>query len=124
MCSSDLDGDLLIFPGHSWDEYVVFYGKAKVEPFPVSYYAARDGLAACWTRLDKEVREARARGGRVFAVRVFDDADEDPRGFWELSTVGVSKPALKEQLGHIGAPTTLTPLVGFSVARLDSPPGT
>ena len=34
------DGDLLIFPGHSWDEYVVYYGAARFEPFPVSYYAA------------------------------------------------------------------------------------
>lgn len=117
------DGDLLIFPGHSWDEYVVFYGKAKVEPFPVSYYAARDGKAACWARLDKEIAAARARGGRVFAVRVFDDGDEDPRGFWELNTVGVSRAALKEELQHRLRPVTLVPLEGFSVTRLDPPTG-
>jgi hypothetical protein len=116
------DGDLVLFPGHSWDEYVVFYGKAKVEPFPLAYYAARDGLSACWARLDREVRAARARGGHIYAVRVFDDGDEDRRGFWELGTAGVSRAQLKEQLGRIGAVTTLQPLVGFTVTRLDPPP--
>ena len=117
------DGDLVLFPGHSWDEYVVFYGRAKIEPFPVAYYAARDGAAACWKRLDRELTSARARGGRVFVVRVFDDADEDPRGFWELSTAGVSKPQLKAKLSEGMKPVTLTPLEGFSVTRLDPSPG-
>jgi hypothetical protein len=113
------DGDLLIFPGHSWDEYVVFYGTPRFEPFPVSYYAARDGAAAAWTRLDKEIAEARARGGQVFCVRVFDDADQDPRGFWELATVGVSRAALKEELARRGHAVTLTPTEGLTVTRLD-----
>ena len=30
---------------------------------------------AAWARLDQEIAAARARGGRVFCVRVFDDAD-------------------------------------------------
>jgi dolichyl-phosphate-mannose-protein mannosyltransferase len=113
------DGDLLIFPGHSWDEYVVFYGTARIEPFPVSYYAARDGAAAAWLRLDKEIGEARARGGRVFSVRAFDDGDVDPRGFWELGTVGVSRAALKEELARRGHPVTLVPTEGLTVTRLD-----
>jgi hypothetical protein len=113
------DGDLLIFPGHSWDEYVVFYGSAKIEPFPVSYYAARDGADAAWARLDKEIGEARARGGRVFAVRIFNDADEDPRGFWELGTVGVSRAALKDAIARRGRPVTITPTEGLTVTRLE-----
>ncbi|HEX8950739.1 MAG TPA: glycosyltransferase family 39 protein [Polyangia bacterium] len=113
------DGDLLIFPGHSWDEYVVFYGAPKIEPFPVSYYAARDGVPAAWARLDKEIAEARARGGRVFCVRVFDDADQDPRGFWELGTVGVSRAALKDALVQRGRPVTIAPAEGLTVTRLE-----
>lgn len=113
------DGDLVIFPGHSWDEYIVFYGKAHIEPFPVSYYAARDGVAAGWARLDRELAAARARGGRVFCARVFDDADEDPRGFWELGTVGVARAALKARLAAAATPVTLAPLAGFTVTRLD-----
>ncbi len=113
------DGDLLIFPGHSWDEYVVFYGAAHVEPFPLAYYVARDGAAAAWTRLDQEIGEARARGGRVFCVRVFDDADQDPRGFWELGTAGVSRVTLKEELVRRGHAVALTPTEGLRVTRLD-----
>jgi hypothetical protein len=113
------DGDLVLFPGHSWDEYVVFYGKAKVEPFPIAYYAARDGAAACWARLDREVQAARARHGRIFVVRVLDDGDQDPRGFWELGTVGVSRTFLKERIARVGKPTALSPLGGLTVTRLD-----
>jgi hypothetical protein len=113
------DGDLLIFPGHSWDEYVVYYGAAHFEPFPLSYYAARDGAQAAWLRLDKEIAAAHARGGRVFCVRVFDDADQDPRGFWELGTVGVSRASLKEALARRGRPVTMTPAEGLTVTRLE-----
>ena len=113
------DGDLLVFPGHSWDEYVVYYGTAKLEPFPVSYYVARDGAAAAWARLDKEIGEARARGGRVFCVRVFDDADEDPRGFWELGTAGVSRTVLREAMQKRGRPVTIVPAEGLTVTRLE-----
>ena len=113
------DGDLLIFPGHSWDEYVVYYGTAKIEPFPLSYYAARDGAAAAWARLDKEIAAARARGGRVFCVRMFDDRDEDPRGFWELGTVGISRAQLKDALTQRGRPITISPTEGLTVTRLE-----
>lgn len=113
------DGDLLIFPGHSWDEYVVYYGSAKIEPFPISYYAARDGAAAAWARLDKEIGEARARGGRVFCVRIFNDADVDPRGFWELGTVGISRAELKDAIARRGRPVTIVPTEGLTVTRLE-----
>ncbi len=113
------DGDLLIFPGHSWDEYVSYYASARIEPFPVSYYAARDGAAAAWARLDKEIDAARARGGQVFCVRIFNDADEDPRGFWELGTVGVSRAALKDAIARRGRPVTITPTEGLTVTRLE-----
>ena len=113
------DGDLLIFPGHSWDEYVVYYGSAKVEPFPLSYYAARDGADAAWARLDKEIGETRAHGGRVFCVRIFNDADEDPRGFWELGTVGISRTQLKDAIARRGRPVTIVPTEGLTVTRLE-----
>ncbi len=124
------DGDLLIFPGHSWDEYVSYYAAVKVEPFPVAYYAARDGLPACWVRLDREIAAAEARGGQVLVVRVFDEDDpspNDPRGFDELSALGLSKNALRERLRAIGRPVTVGAAVpsgdGTQVVRLDSTPG-
>jgi hypothetical protein len=116
------DGDLLLFPGHSWDEYVVFYGKAQVEPFPFAYYAARDGKDACFARLQRELAAARARGGRVFGVRLFDDGDEDPRGFWELGSVGLPRAELRARLLATLTPVPLSPLSGLEVVRLDPRP--
>jgi hypothetical protein len=115
------DADLVVFPGHSWDEYIFFYGKARIEPFPLSYYAARDGVGAGWARLDREIAAARARGGRLFVARVFDDGDEDLRGFWELGTVGLSRATLKARLAQAGRAVTLTPLPGLTITRLDHP---
>ena len=113
------DGDLLVFPGHSWDEYVVFYGSAKIEPFPIAYYAARDGAPAAWARLDKEIAATRAHGGRVFVVRVFNDGDQDPRGFWELGSIGLSRQTLKEELEKRGHAVSFSPAEGLTVTRLE-----
>lgn len=113
------DGDLLIFPGHWWDEYVVYYGAARIEPFPLSYYAARDGAAAAWARLDAEIAKAWARGGRVFCVRVFDAADVDPRGFWELGTVGLTRAAIEDGLAKRGHPVRIPVADGLTVTRLE-----
>jgi len=52
-------------------------------------------------------------------VRVFDDADQDPRGFWELATVGVSRATLKDELGKRGHAVSLVPTEGLTVTRLD-----
>jgi hypothetical protein len=92
------DGDLVVFPGHSWDEYVGSYAHGEVEPFPIAYYAARDGLPACFARLDREIAAARRRGGRVFAARVFDDDLDDPRGFAELRLLGLDRATLRARL--------------------------
>ena len=95
------DGDLLVFPGHSWDEYVSFYGGRRVEPFPIAYYAARDGLPQMWDRLDREAGAARARGHRVFSVRIFDEdaaLDDDPAGYAELRALGLPRGALRARL--------------------------
>jgi len=112
------DGDLIVFPGHSWDEYVSFFTGAKVTPFPIAYYAARDGVEAGWQRLEKEVSDAHARGGKVYALRVFDEHDEDPRGFEELASLGLDHAALRE---HLRTRATVVPLPGDGapVVRLD-----
>jgi hypothetical protein len=94
------DGDLVIFPGHSWDEYVSFYAEAKLEPFPLSYYAARDGVAAAWRRLDREAALARGRGAQVWAIRIFESDDEEPdgRGWDQLTPLGETRGRVREQL--------------------------
>jgi hypothetical protein len=92
------DGDLLIFPGHHWDEYVTFYARAKAEPFPLAYYAARDGVAAAWARLDRDLERTRAAGGRAVSLRFFDAHDEDSRGFAELFALGLDRATLRDEL--------------------------
>jgi hypothetical protein len=123
------DHDLLVFPGHSWDEYVSFFSHKDVEPFPFSYYAARDGLAACVRRLEKEVSTTRARGGRVLAIRLFDDHDEDPRGIDELKALDLDRTRLRALvIAASGIPaeavSQLAEVEGQRVVRLDpsSPP--
>jgi hypothetical protein len=115
------DGDLAIFPGHAWDEYVAFYGHKTVEPFPVSYYAARDGIPQMWARLDREVAAAKARGGHVWALRFFDEAREvadDPAGYTELRTLGLSRAALRAALETRFEATPLPVKDGVSIVAL------
>lgn len=112
------DGDLLLFPGHSWDEYVSFYGAAHIVPFPFSYYAARDGIESCLGRAGREIERARARDGRIYAVRLFDDLD-DRRGFYEMAELGLDRATLHERLLDRFSLAVLRPLEGVAVYRLD-----
>jgi hypothetical protein len=113
-------GDLLLFPGHSWDEYVSFFARAPAEPFPVAYYAARDGIGACLGRLEREVAAARARGGQIYALRLFDGRDDDARGTSELEALGLGRDALEALLrkSFIVVPLDVD---GIHLARLDPP---
>jgi len=114
------DGDLVVFPGHSWDEYVSFYAQAPLEPFPLSYYAARDGVAAGWQRLERDTEKAWARGGRVYALRFFDEHDADPRGADELAAQGLDRAALRAALRRRFSVVTVGALeAGGEVVRLD-----
>jgi len=102
------DGDLVVFPGHSWDEYVWLYGRARVEPFPISYYAARDGFEAALSRLRRDLARVEAAGGRAVTARLFVPWDGDGRGFDELRLLGLDRDALERRLSE-----------AFTVERLD-----
>jgi hypothetical protein len=91
------DGDLVIFPGHSWDEYVGFFARARVHPMPLVYYAGRDGADEAWLRFEREVAAAMMRGGRVYALRIFSD-DGDVRGWSELERLGLSRERVRARL--------------------------
>jgi hypothetical protein len=115
------DGDLVVFPGHDWDEYISYYARAHVEPFPISYYAARDGVAAMWARFDKELAAMNARGGHLYVARVFDDArdvSDEPAGYVELRGLGVSRAILRDTLGRRFIVEPLPTSDGVSVVRL------
>ncbi len=112
------DGDLVLFPGHSWDEYVGFYTHTKIVPLPISYYLGRDGRAGCLARIEREVREARARGGRIFAVRIFEPPD-DARGFFELQELGMPPEELRRLFAAYRAVPLPTAEPKVTVWRLD-----
>jgi hypothetical protein len=111
-------GDLVVFPGHSWDEYVSWYAGAQVEPFPVAYYAARDGVDACFARLGREIDAARARGGRVYAARLFDELDDDRRGWDELTALGLPRAAVRGRVLEARAGAKVT-WPGGTLARIE-----
>jgi hypothetical protein len=116
------DGDLIVFPGHGWDEYVSFYATSKLEPFPVSYYVARDGAEAGWARLERDVRNTWARGGRVYALRFFDEHDVDPRGIDELAALGFDRARLRRELDRRFQRVTVGAFDdGSEIVRLDPP---
>jgi hypothetical protein len=107
------DGDTVIFPGHSWDEYVAFYAHARVWPVPLVYYLARDGADEGWQRFEREVAATMMRGGRLYTVRIFDD-DEDPRGWSELLQLGLTREQVRARITN-----GLTAVPEGSLVRLD-----
>jgi hypothetical protein len=111
------DDDLVVFPGHSWDEYIGFYTGRPLRPLPLAYYAGLLGPSGCLARVEREVAEARARGARVWAVRL-DDL-EDTRGWFELASLGLSRDELGRFLTrfHLAPVPTVEPKV--TVWRLD-----
>jgi hypothetical protein len=78
-------GDLVVSPGHGWDEYLGFYDGAPVETFPLVYYAGALGSADAIRRTLGE----RAIGRRVLLVRLTDDTD--PMGWKELRAFGITR---------------------------------
>jgi hypothetical protein len=80
------DGDLVIGPGHGWDEYIGFYEGPRVVPFPLVYWAGKLGGAA---PLAHAVEVAAAGAPRVFVARFADDGD--PMGWKELALFGITR---------------------------------
>ena len=112
------EGDLVVLPGHAWDEYVGFYTHVNVRLMPLAYYAGLAGKEGCAERLAREIDAARDRGGRVFVVRILDD-DGDPRGWWELEHLGLGRDALRAMLGRWKAERLHTSQEKVTVWRLD-----
>jgi hypothetical protein len=107
------DGDLVISPGHGWDEYLGFYDGPPVGHYPLVFHAGRLGSAdAVRQDLAEAVRDARRRGHQIILVR-FDDTT-DPMGWKELRPFGVT-PANARTLLPPGHPVAL----GDAVYRLD-----
>ncbi len=82
-------GDLVICPGHSWDEYVGFYERVDVEMFPIVYYAGKlHEMTRVKEQLASAIARARDRHARIFLVRWQDSSDAN--GWKELALFGVT----------------------------------
>lgn len=85
-------GDLLLYPGHTWDEYIGFYEDAPVERFILASFAGEEqgDREAFLARLRRSLDDTFSQGGRVIAVRVFD-APETHHGWSLLRALGVPR---------------------------------
>ena len=114
------EGDLVVFPGHDWDEMIGFYDERNVRVFPLTYFVATYGVEGALAKLEGAVRSARARGGQAWAVRVFEE-DPGPRGWDELALIHFPRrEAVAWLRGHFQV-TPLEPIRGIPVFRLEEP---
>jgi hypothetical protein len=78
-------GDLVVSPGHGWDEYVGFWSGPETRAFPLVYFAgALGGRAPLAARISEEM----ARAPRTVLLR--GDDDGDPMGWKELRLFGIA----------------------------------
>ena len=101
------DGDVVIGPGHGWDEYLGFWDGPRVTTFPLVYWAGalgRDALPAAVARA--------VVGHRTFLARFADESD--PMGWKELRLFGVTR-----QNAHTLLPSGHALDVGDGLSRWD-----
>lgn len=116
-------GDLLLYPGHTWDEYIGFYEDAEVERFILASFAGeeqgdRDAFLA---RLRRDLESTFDQGGRVIAVRVFDPPGSH-HGWSLLRALGVSRDDVLILLSDYRAEQRLSSPVGvWEIRRAASP---
>jgi len=77
------DGDVVVGPGHGWDEYIGFWSGPRVTTVPLVYFAGAVGRDA----LPSVIARA-ATGGRLFLARYGNDGD--PMGWKELRQFGIT----------------------------------
>ena len=89
------DGDLVISPGHDWDEYIGFYHPVAVREYPLVYFAGAlrsdepGGGATGPLRLSlaEFIRFTREMKHRVFLARAHDP--ESSAGWKDLALLGI-----------------------------------
>jgi hypothetical protein len=82
-------GDLVVSPGHGWDELIGLGMPRPPERFPLAYHAgARRHLGRALAELRGRVGGALRAGRRVYVARLVDSRDR--RGFKELAWLGLA----------------------------------
>ncbi len=83
-------GDLLVYPGHSWDELVGMRLARPPERLCFIYHVgAERSLQDAVSLTHRAIGRAFARGGRVFVARLRDRLDD--QGFKEMGWFGLSR---------------------------------
>ena len=83
------EDDLLVSPGHGWEEMVGLGTNRTPELFPLIHYAGARGPGEAVVLMWRRMREAHAAGGNVYVARL--RGSPDPRGFKELALLGVTR---------------------------------
>jgi hypothetical protein len=89
-------GDLVVSPGHGWDEYIGFWSGPEVRRFPLVYFAGELGVEEMRARLAREI----AAAPRVVLLRMSDDGD--PMGWKELRLFGVTPATMHFESAPLG----------------------
>jgi hypothetical protein len=102
------DGDLVVRPGHGWDEYISLFNESKYDSAAAAFFAYyspenpvdifRDpGTPETdETSLDRIIRKTLAAGHNVYVIRIFDPCDANDGWYVarEKGFTGASKDAL------------------------------
>ena len=89
--------DLVISPGHSWDEYLGFYDDKSLDRFPMIYFCGQLGSGEAMRKeLDHRVTDARARGSRIWFLRADEPVTSD--GWKELVRFGIDPVTFRNYL--------------------------
>jgi hypothetical protein len=80
--------DLVISPGHGWDELIGLRSPAPPQRFIMIYYVGMEQVDGGLRRLRQHIGWTEQRHGRVFVARLHDG---DARGFKELGRIGLPR---------------------------------
>ena len=82
-------GDMVVSPGHGWEELLPLFTKAKVTYFPFVYYVGSlKGTDPAQRLLHQEIEKTFNHGGHVYVIR--SQLSHDSRGYKELEWMGMT----------------------------------
>lgn len=87
--------DLVVFPGHSWDELIGLSVSNPPQHFSFIYYVgAEKNLHQAIKLLQQKIQQTLQTGAQVYVARLIDE--HDSQGFKELSWMGMTAVGFRE----------------------------
>lgn len=101
--------DLVVSPGHGWDELIGLSVHRPARRYSLVYHAGTSGLGPAVTRMYRQIRATWRSGGKVYAARLRDRRDR--RGYKELEWFGLEEEDFLELFSRYQvAPTAMVGL--------------